>query len=92
MTISQALLHLLVCPETRQSVTLADAAFVSTLNAAIKDGTLENRGGVRVVEPLDGALVRQDQRYCYPIRDDIPIMLIEEAIPLPGGTSAAGQG
>ncbi len=92
MSISRALLDILVCPETRQSVTLADAAFVSTLNAAIKDGTLQNRGGARVVEPLDGALIRQDRRYCYPIREDIPIMLIEEAIPLPGGTGAAGQG
>ena len=91
MTISQALLDILVCPETRQSVSLADATFVSALNAAIRDGTLENRSGARVVEPLDGALVRQDQRYCYPIREDSPIMLIEEAIPLPGRASAAGQ-
>jgi uncharacterized protein YbaR (Trm112 family) len=28
--------------------------------------------------------VRQDGQYLYPIRDDIPIMLIDEAIPLAG--------
>jgi uncharacterized protein YbaR (Trm112 family) len=26
--------------------------------------------------------MRQDGQYLYPIRDDIPIMLIDEAIPL----------
>jgi uncharacterized protein YbaR (Trm112 family) len=36
-----------------------------------------------VTEPVDGGLVRSDGRFLYPIRDDIPIMLVEEAIPLP---------
>jgi uncharacterized protein YbaR (Trm112 family) len=27
--------------------------------------------------------VREDRKYLYPIRQDIPVMLVDEAIPLP---------
>jgi uncharacterized protein len=35
-----------------------------------------------VTEPLDGGLVRADQKILYPIRENIPVMLIDEGIPL----------
>jgi uncharacterized protein len=35
-----------------------------------------------VTELLDGGLVRSDRKILYPIREDIPVMLIEEGIPL----------
>jgi uncharacterized protein len=31
---------------------------------------------------LDGGLIRSDRKILYPIRDHIPVMLIEEGIPL----------
>jgi uncharacterized protein YbaR (Trm112 family) len=34
--------------------------------------------------PLDGGLVRDDGRILYPVRDDIPVMLLDEAIDLDG--------
>jgi uncharacterized protein YbaR (Trm112 family) len=76
------LLKMLVCPENKTPVEEADEALVAKLNAAIEAGTLKNRGGEVVGERIDGGLVREDQAYLYPIRDDIPIMLIDEAIPL----------
>lgn len=82
MAISKELLDILVCPETKQPVTLAEEALLDKLNARIQQGTLTNRSGVTVAEPLASALVREDHKYCYPIRDDIPVMLIDEAIPL----------
>jgi uncharacterized protein YbaR (Trm112 family) len=54
------------------------------LNTRIRQGQLTNRRGTSIAEPIDGGLVRQDGQYLYPIRDDIPIMLIDEAIPLAG--------
>jgi uncharacterized protein YbaR (Trm112 family) len=54
------------------------------LNNRIRQGQLSNRRGTSITEPIDGGLVRQDGQYLYPIRDDIPIMLIDEAIPLAG--------
>lgn len=76
------LLNILVCPENKTPVALADDALMAKLNAAIEGGTLKNRAGEKVDEKADGGLVREDKKYLYLIRDDIPIMLIDEAIPL----------
>jgi uncharacterized protein YbaR (Trm112 family) len=81
--IDPELLEILACPETKEPVSPAPAELIERLNAAIRAGQVVNRGGEPVKEPVDGGLVRSDQRYLYPIRDEIPIMLIEEAIPLP---------
>ena len=76
------LLEILVCPETKQPVRDADGELVDRLNAAIAKGAVKNRGGETVTEPLDGGLVREDGEVLYPVREDIPVMLIDEAIPL----------
>ena len=76
------LLKILVCPEDKTPVTEAEEALVSKANAAIDAKTLKNRAGNVIETKIDGALVREDRKYMYPIRDDIPIMLIDEAIPL----------
>jgi uncharacterized protein YbaR (Trm112 family) len=80
--IDPELLAKLRCPETRQPVRLADAAEVTKLNERIQAGAVSNRGGKTVAEPIDAALVREDRKFAYPIRHDIPLMLLEEAIPL----------
>lgn len=81
--VAKELLEILVCPETKQSLKVADAALVARFNEAIEAGTLEKRGGEKVDSKLDGGLVREDGTVLYPILDDIPILLIEEAIPIP---------
>jgi len=85
MTISKELLDILACPETKQPLTLAEPTLLARMNDRIRQGQLTNRRGTPVAEPIDGGLVRQDGRYLYPIRDDIPIMLIDEALPLGEG-------
>ena len=80
--IDKELLDILACPETKEPVQLADQALIETLNARIERGEVKNRGGKQVEKKIDSGLVRQDQAYLYPIEDDIPIMLIDEAIPL----------
>lgn len=82
--IDQQLLDILACPETHETVALADEALVDTVNRRIEAGQLLNRAGDKVTEPIDGGLVRADGRYLYAIREDIPIMLLEQAIPLEG--------
>ena len=76
------LLEILVCPDTRQPVREAPGALVEQVNAAIRGGSLTNRGGETVREPIEGGLVREDGAWLYPVREGIPIMLIDEAIPL----------
>ena len=74
------LLEILACPETKQPVRLAADEMVQRVNAAIRAGTLKNRDGEAVAEPIEAGLVREDGQYLYPIRDDIPVMLIGEGI------------
>jgi len=80
--VDQELLDILVCPENKTKVTLADQSLIDKANTAIEAGSLKNRAGEKVEEKIDGGLVREDKAYMYPIRDDIPIMLIDEAIPM----------
>ena len=81
------LLEILCCPETRQPVRMAPEALVESVNRAIRDGSLELSAGGEAVGVLDGGLVREDGKFLYPIRNGIPIMLIEEriAVPAPEG-------
>ena len=79
------LLDILVCPETKQPLRPATDEELATLNGAIASGGLETVGGAPVTQPVSEGLVREDGRRLYPVREGIPIMLIDEAIPLGDG-------
>jgi len=81
-SVSQELLEILVCPETRKPVALADGPTIESLNQKIRAGELRNRGGVKVEKELSEGLLREDGKVLYPIDDGIPVMLIEESIEL----------
>ena len=76
------LLKIMCCPETHQPISVAEPPLIENLNQLIAAGQLKNRAGQAITEKLDGALVREDKKFAYPIRENIPIMLIDEAIPL----------
>jgi len=78
------LLDMLCCPETRADLTLATPVELSTLNRAIGEGRVKNRAGAAVTEAISDALIRADRKVAYLVRNDIPVMLIDEAISLDG--------
>jgi len=80
--IDKELLQILACPQTHQSLSEADAATLERVNAAIAAGTLRNAGGKPVSEKLSEGLVREDRQIVYPIRDGIPVLLVDEGLPL----------
>ncbi|MBV9463949.1 MAG: hypothetical protein JO317_06945 [Verrucomicrobiae bacterium] len=80
--IDPKLVEILCCPETKEDVALAEKEIVDYINQEIGRGQVKNRKGEPVSEKIDGGLIRSDRRFLYPIREDIPVMLIEEAIPL----------
>jgi uncharacterized protein YbaR (Trm112 family) len=86
--VDQQLLDILVCPETKQPVRPAAADVLADLNAAIARGDVKTRGEQPVTEPVREGLIREDGLFLYPVRDEIPIMLIDEAIPLKGSSQA----
>ncbi len=75
--IAPDLLEILRCPETRQTLALASAETLAGLNARLP---LANRAGEQIHTPILAGLVRLDQTLLYPIRDGIPILLVEESI------------
>ncbi len=80
--IDKQLLEILVCPENRTPLHVAEEALVARLNEAVRTGSLRNKIGQPVTGTLEGGLVRQDGTLFYPIVDGIPILLADEAIPL----------
>ncbi|GJL60627.1 MAG: hypothetical protein NPIRA03_34840 [Nitrospirales bacterium] len=90
--IAADLLAILCCPETKQEVCLLDPTVVEHLNQRISKGELKTKGGHPVTEQIDGGLLRKDKTVIYPIRDQIPIMLIEEGIPIEKSDLSSMQG
>ncbi len=82
MSVSEELLEILVCPETKQPIALASQEVLSNLARDIEAGKVRNRGGEKVTEPITEGLVREDGKILYPVDDGIPVMLIEESIEL----------
>jgi uncharacterized protein YbaR (Trm112 family) len=80
--VNPELLEILVCPETKQTLKVADEGTLERVNRAIEAGGLTNQGGARVKDRIEEGLVREDGRVLYPVKDDIPVMLLDEAISL----------
>ncbi len=76
------LLNILVCPEDHSPLSLASSELLDRINRAIAAGKLTNKAGRPLEKPLDGGLVRADQSVLYAIVDEIPMMLVDEGIPL----------
>ena len=76
------LLDILVCPEARTALRMADDDLLRALNRAVEGGAVRNRRGELLTDPVTAGLVREDGAVLYPIRDGIPIMLIDEAVPV----------
>lgn len=82
--IDPELLAILVCPDTHQPLRQAGDELVARVNRALAEGRVQNVAGQAVAEALDEGLVREDGRVLYPVRDGIPVLLVEEGLPLEG--------
>jgi uncharacterized protein YbaR (Trm112 family) len=76
------ILAFLRCPEDHSELTAASEKVVNQLNAATRQGQVANRLGKRLTDVIDGGLIRADGIVLYPIIDQIPILLWDDAIPL----------
>lgn len=74
------LLTILRCPVTHKGLSLLRKDKLEKINAAIANGEVSTREGVRLAEPLDEALITDDGKRVYPVDDGIPVLLESESI------------
>jgi len=82
MPIDNDLLEILVCPESKQPLSLAGSDVLQRLNSEIDSGRLRTRGGAVVEKRIEEGLVREDGKVLYVIEDSIPVMLVDQSIDL----------
>ena len=74
------LLDILVCPATRQPLSLLEKNGIDALNRAIAAGGVTRADDTAQAEPLREALVTRDRRTVYRVDDGIPVLLAEEGL------------
>ncbi len=80
MSIDRKLLEILVCPVTKQPVSILGDHKLEVLNERIAKGEVENHAGQTLTEPLSSALITQNGTVIYPVDSNIPVMLENESI------------
>lgn len=77
-----SLLEILRCPQDRSRLQMAPPELVARINRAIEAQAAVNLAGERLPKRLDGGLIREAGDRLYPIVDQIPVMLPDEALDL----------
>jgi uncharacterized protein YbaR (Trm112 family) len=80
VSFDRQLLDIICCPATHMPLRVMPKALLDQLNERIKSGTLKHSDDSPVTELLVEALITEDDRLAYPIRDDIPLLLEEFGI------------
>jgi uncharacterized protein YbaR (Trm112 family) len=76
------LLDIICCPVTRTSLELLPEQELLTLNELIGAKRIKNREDAVVDGALAEALVTRSGKLIYPVRDGIPVLLEDQAMPL----------
>lgn len=81
--IKHELLNVICCPETKEDLVLADENLINKINSLIDRGEIENRNRQKITNRIEGGLIQKEsRRFLYPVRNEIPILIIDESIPL----------
>ena len=78
------LLNIICCPVTREKLSIATPKQIALINAEIANRTLKKLDGSIAEKPQSKALINATKTLLYPIEEDIPILLENEAIEVKG--------
>lgn len=84
-------LAILRCPVTRSTLQLVPADELERLNRRVAAGDIVNQIGQPVARPLDAALVNLDRSLIYPVWNEVPQLVAEEAIAWKTGSGGADR-
>ncbi len=76
------LLDLIRCPITLEKLDLAPVELTERLQSSLRAGQLTNRMGAMVAAEFQSGLVNVSGTWYYPVMDDIPVLVPDEAIPI----------
>ena len=80
MPVDGKLLEILCCPVSKTPLTVLGAQKLEKLNAAIAGNDVAYIDNENVTQALQEALITQDGKVIYEVRDDIPVLLEEKGI------------
>lgn len=83
VTPKSELVSFLRCPESLQSLSVAEDALVASINERIARKELFDGRAQIISAPVEGALVREDGRVIFPIREAIVSMHPMDMITMP---------
>lgn len=81
MAIDKELIEILCCPDTKVPLKVLSDERIAKVNEQIAQGKIKFKDGKPVDQPLEEALITEDEKTIYRVDDEIPIMLIEMGIP-----------
>ncbi len=79
-TMPRWVLDLIRCPITLEQLELAPNDLAERLRSLAREGKLTNRLGTSVTEDFQSGLINQSKSWFYPVADDIPTLVPDEAI------------
>ena len=82
MPLDPEFLQILRCPKTRKPMRMASDTELRDLNRRIADKSLVDASGRKREQPITEGLVPEGEAVLYPVEEGIPILLIDDALPL----------
>lgn len=80
--VSPELLDILVCPKSKKKLQMADTATLDKVNKLIQSGKCREISGATVTDAATEGLLQSDTGVFYFIREDIPVLIYENAVEL----------
>ena len=79
--IDRKIIDILACPASHRPLKPLPPDSLGALNKLIESGRAIYADGAKIEQPLEAALVTDNEALIYRIDDDIPVLLVERGIP-----------